>query len=257
MVFPSTLGGCLDDLPAPTTCPAGAQSASADCLGTIQQVFASPEPRCFTVSEMRCLSGDRPCTCLSDECPVPDDACYPPPDCPAKVREEAAPDASCVRLAPAQIGAGFPSEYQCLCGCSGCAAVCDGRGPVLGVLDDGFMGEFDFIPPIFEIGDEMPDSGALGVYLRVRGLANTSLLVLRGDLGAPELLQQHLILTPLTPDFVEHVVYDQDFIGVEAYRWDSADRKPEFLVLTLDATPEEPNGALYELDCLVPFVVPR
>ena len=253
--------GCLDDLAPPTTCPGGPQHAASDCVGAIGQVSASPVGRCFGVEEMACLAGSRECTCLSDECPVPDHACYPPPDCPAAIRGAAgASDAECMRLDPSEIGAGFPSELQCICGCSGCATVCDGSGPVLGVLDDGDGpegGRFEFVPPFFDVRQHMPEQGKLGVYLRLRGFANTNLLVLRGtppdDL---ELLQRHVIVTPLTVDFVDQVVFDQDFIGVEAYSWDSPDRKPEYLMLYLYATNEEKAVALYELDCLIPFVVP-
>src|SRR5262245_20988296 len=108
--------GCLDDLPSPATCPGEAQHDASDCVGAIDQVGTSPVGRCFTLEEMACLAGSRECTCLSDECPVPNEACYPPPDCPTAVTSEpAARDARCLRLDPSEIGAGFPSESQCVC----------------------------------------------------------------------------------------------------------------------------------------------
>lgn len=263
----SLVTGCLDDLPQPSQCPADAQHEVGDCSPAIVKVTEEGIARCLQPDETACLAGTEACSCLSGSCPVTEDACFPPPDCPPAVRERY-PDAECIRLEPLEIGLGTPSEVQCMCGCAGCAAVCDGRGPVFGVLDTG--GDLAFLPPTFEVRRHLPDQGTFGIYLRVRGLASMGLALFSGQIdlsgevfdvtplnfgpdwphGTP------YVLSPLSTEFVEHVVVDQKLLEVPAYTWTSADRRPDYAMLLPGGSMTDPALSLYELDCAVPFVLP-
>jgi hypothetical protein len=253
------LTGCLDDLPAPAECPGAAQREAGNCSPAIEKL-AEATPRCLQPDETLCLAGTTECSCLSGACPVTEEACFPPPDCPAAVRERH-PDAACIRLEPSHIGLGLSSEAQCLCGCAGCAAVCDGRGPVLGVLDDGAL---DYVPPIFEIGDQLPERGTFGIYLRVRGVANMGIGLLAGTIDTQDddpLVYLNAdaapyVLSPLSTEFVEHVVVDQKLLEVPPYTWTSAEGRPDYVLLSPGGSVTNPSLSLYELDCAVPFVLP-
>jgi len=249
--LPTALPGCLEDLPGPTECPPPAQFAGTDCLPALQ----NPPTGCFDVEQMACLAGPRSsCTCIADECPAQDDACYPDGDCPQAV-SDLDESVECHRLEPERLGGGLPSETICLCGCAGCAAVCDGKGPVMGVVTDE-----EHIPAlIVDLTGMMPDSGRLGVYLRVRGLASFVMITAIGDASDLNTLQLvppvYSVVTPLGLDFTEGVLFDDEFLGVDAYRWDRPEDKPSLIALA----PREVSGtvvALAEFDCIVPFVVP-
>lgn len=204
---------------------------------------------------MACLSGPRDCTCTAGECPEPREACFPPGDCPAEVRQHAA-DASCLRLEPVDFGGGLPSEFLCLCGCPGCAAVCDGKGPVMGVAADGST----YASPAFlvDLSHVMPAQGRLGIYLRVRGLSNAGVVLARqapdgsGDLEVLE-APIYYVLTPLDSQFAELVLYD-DLLN-DAYQWGRHEDRPVVIAIVPQSNAEQPIPALFEIDCLVPFVV--
>ncbi|MEJ7732254.1 MAG: hypothetical protein WKG00_23990 [Polyangiaceae bacterium] len=253
--------GCLDDLPPPAQCPGEAHSEAGNCSPAISKATIETKGRCLEPDETLCLAGTEECACLSGTCPVPEDACFPPPDCPAAVRERH-PEAQCIRLAPSEIGLGLSNETQCMCGCAGCAAVCDGRGPVIGVLDDG---ELNYLPPFLEVGNQLPARGTFGIYLRVRGVANMGIGLLAGNIDAQqgifdiEYLNESAapyVISPLSTEFVEHVVVDQKLLEVPPYTWTSVERRPDYVVLSPGGQPGNPSLSLYELDCAVPFVLP-
>jgi len=249
--------GCLDDLPPTATCPGEAERSLGDCTPAIQTVLAENMTRCFRVEEMECITGPRTkCSCVSDECPAPEPECWPGRDCPALVFEKGGPEARCYHLDPGDIGASFDEQQQCLCGCAGCAAVCDGKGPALGALtlDDNQQ----FFPVVFDLGTRLPRQGKLGIYGRMRGLANFVIVAMRGDINVwEELVPLHYyaFLTPLQNDFDEQAIVDQPFVA-PAYEWGGYDGRPNLLVLFPQLS-DEGGLSLFELDCLVPFVMPR
>lgn len=246
----STQIGCLDDLPPPLACPPDAVTEGGSCVEGLQGAV----PGCLTLEQASCLTGPRTsCTCIADECPRPDEICAPEGDCPTEVFE-VAPEARCVPLTPKDFGAGLPSEFQCLCGCAGCLAVCDGRGPVLGVLNDGSDG---YAPVAVDIAAQMPDAGSLGVYLRLRGIATALLGVLKGADPNYELVAYYLVSAPIGTEMESQVHYNDPLLGTSEYTWSQAADKPTLLViLPGEGTPQTPALSLVEIDCVVPFVVP-
>ena len=207
-----------------------------------------PEPR---ASRLLC------CDCESGECPAGPDACFPDGDCPAAVIAVAGPEARCRRVEPEQIGGGLPESYQCLCGCSACISVCDGYGPVVGAYVPGFKAE-SFVIPWLDIRDRAPHAGRLGIYLRVRGLANVWVMAGRSatnSLNDFEPVVDYRVPTPLSYDYVEHVLFDQVFLGNPAYSWTTADAAPTTITVAAGLS----DGlalSLFELDCVVPFYLP-
>ncbi|MEZ4295225.1 MAG: hypothetical protein R3B70_09640 [Polyangiaceae bacterium] len=238
-------GGCMADLPEALVCPPEAVYPGDNCVPALEDV----QPGCFDLSQMACLTGPRTsCTCIADECPAPEEPCFPEGDCPLEVTEAAGGDATCVHLAPKDIGGGLPSEFLCLCGCAGCASVCDGRGPVLGAYNDGQVGLAGIA---FDVGSYMPSSGRLGVYMRERGLSASLLIVMIGEPDAYEVASYYFISSPIGTAFTSQIFYDDPFLGTSEYRWSKAEDRPR-LVLIL---PAENASSLMEIDCVVPFVV--
>jgi hypothetical protein len=243
--------GCLDDLPAPLSCPPDAGYKGSNCVPALIDVV----PGCLTLEQMACLSGPRTtCTCIADECPVPEETCYPEGDCPAEVTTSVSGSPSCLRLAPRDIGAGLPSESQCLCGCGGCMAVCDGKGPVLGVTSDGNV---PFAPLAIDVSSYMPDSGRLGVFVRERGLAGALLAVMKGEPPNYEIGTYYYIESPIGTAFTSQVFYDDPFLGTSDYRWEKAADKPQLLVIFVQGTADLPVTNLMEIDCVIPFLLPN
>lgn len=244
MVVAGLLPGCLDDLPEPLACPPEPVYPGDGCVPALTEAAAG----CFSREQMACLSGPRSsCTCISDECPAPEEVCYPDGDCPAPVRS-AADGATCLRLAPADFGGGLPSESLCLCGCAGCMAECDGKGPVLGVLSDGVV---PVAPVGIDIARHMPDAGSLGVFLRERGVAASLLVVMKGADPDYEVVTYYFISSPIGTDYTSQVFYDDPFLGTSKYTWTRREDRPTLLAIF----PSEGAGNLMEVDCVVPFVV--
>jgi len=243
--------GCLDDLPPATACPPDPVHPGTNCASALGQVA----PGCLGPDQVACLAGPREtCTCISDECPAISDSCYPEGDCPAEVAGLAGEAAACLRLAPGDFGAGLPSELQCLCGCGGCMAVCDGKGPVLGVSNDG---KVEFAPVTIDIAGYMPKSGRLGVFVRERGLVGSLLAVMKGTAPDYEFVTYYYIASPVATEFTSQVFYDDPFLGTTEYRSSrEADNPTPSAILAGAGTPEKPSVSLMEIDCVVPFVVP-
>lgn len=253
---------CLDDLPSPSVCPTPSVHEAGDCT----PIFNLTEPNCISdlanaVDRVECLAGPRAsCACGADECPATGSACYPEGDCPPEVIEAAGPDARCIRFAPEDFGFGIvPDATQCMCGCARCASVCDGQGPVIGVLADQNP---TYAAPAMNLGRHLPDEGRLGLYVRARGVSNLPIGVYSGDyVNDPEHLESRSVylMTTALDDFTEQVFFGPDFIGNKVpYAWSDATGKPTTLVL-FNQQPEpgqDPILTFYELDCIVPFVVP-
>lgn len=253
---------CLDDLPPPTACPPPAVHEAGDCTS----IFAVKEPNCISdhgnaVQREACLAGPRAsCACGADECPAASSACYPDGDCPLEVIEAAGPEARCIRFAPEDFGFGVVSDAtQCMCGCARCASVCDGQGPIVGVLADENP---TYAAPAMNLGRHLPDKGRVGIYVRARGVSNLPIGVFSGDyVNDPENLEPRSVylMTTALDDFTEQVFFGPDFIGNKLpYAWSDEAGKPTTLVL-FNQQPEpgaEPILTFYELDCVVPFFVP-
>lgn len=244
--------GCLEDLPEAIECPPKPIYPGENCLAALDGVA----PGCFAPGLTACLAGPREsCTCIVDECPAAESACYPVGDCPAEVVERSGGDSSCVHLAPGDIGAGLPSEFQCLCGCGGCMAACDGKGPVLGISNDGNVG---FAPITIDLAGHMPASGRIGVFVRERGLAASLLVVMKGTPDAYEILTYYYMTSPIGTEYTSQVFYDDPFLGMKEYSWSKEADKPTVLLIVADeGTSEMPDLNLMEIDCVVPFVVPN
>ncbi len=245
---------CLSDLQEPTQCPPEPQVAAGDCMDAI----SNPPVGCFSPERMGCLTGGRSdCKCISDECPEPEHACFPPGDCPPEVSDKVSSKAACKRLEPADIGLPWVgSMNQCLCGCLGCAAVCDGRGPVMGVRTGGKF----FAPAIvIDVADRMPSSGRLGIYLRVRGFSFFTLAIGLSDFDQGSDIEWsetvYLVMTPLSSTYVDHLIY-ADPVTKQPYVWDRYEDRPRLIALIPEADSTKDVLELFELDCVVPFVVP-
>jgi len=253
---------CIADLDPPATCPAEPQHPGGSCVDAIQP---TPPLGCLTYDsekatpeKVACLTGPREdCRCTSSECPPRDGACYPDGDCPEAVSARAA-GASCKRLLPDDIGADLPAPSMCMCGCAGCAAVCDGVGPVVGVSTNEMAQPY---PIFFEFGKRMPKRGRLGLYLRVRGLANVRVVLFKGESADLSKLDPiadpvYLVVNELSSEFSEQILYTDEFLGFHAYEWKTDADKPTVAAVYPSLNPKNPALALFELDCLVPFVVP-
>lgn len=245
--------GCLEDLPQPLQCPPPAQVEASGCG------FIEPPPDgCFTPDQLSCLTGPRAqCACGGDECSTPSPACFPGEDCPPAVTAVAGDRVRCGRLGPAAIGGPLPAEQLCACGCARCMAVCDGIGPVFGATTNAVADVSDFFVPFLRIAELLPAAGRVGVYLRVRGLANVVVLLLRGDPSNLETLEAvnggYLLNNPLNESFTEQVLFDQPFVGIDAYRWNDEASKPTVVSIMTGTTR---TVELFEIDCVVPFWVP-
>jgi hypothetical protein len=261
---------CLDDLDPAKSCPPEAKHAAQDCGQIFETLKGQPGQCLYQPEQVACLAGKRKsCDCQPDECPVAPDACYPPGDCPPEVVKEVGSEAKCMRLAPADFSNFWPQIYNCECGCIGCAAVCDGFGPVIGVWDDGQANLHGL--PIINIKRHMPKSGRFGVYIRARGLSNAGIAVVPGDPNDSASLFNELttevkngtaviyyLVTPLD-SFAPSVFFDQHFIGQgHAYAWSSADDEPAvIMIFPPKGVSNNPAASLFEIDCVIPFVLPR
>lgn len=226
-------------------------------------LFSTQQLNCLsdhpdTAALERCLAGPRPsCACADDECPTSASDCYPEGDCPREVIEAAGADAHCIRVAPEEFGLGQSDAQQCMCGCARCASVCDGQGPVIGVLSDSAP---MYAYPAIDLSRRLPGAGKVGLYVRARGVSNVGLVLATGDYDKPETLMSRTVYFMTTPldDFTEQVFYGADFIGnKEPYAWIDDAGKPTTLLL-VNTTPSGQGTALtfYELDCIIPFWVP-
>jgi len=247
---------CFDDLPASRQCPGAERVQVDDCkLSDIK----AEQLGCLSFEQIGCFARDRSsCDCGPEACPTSRDACYPDGDCPAAVTSAVGSEARCRRLEASQIGGGLPESLQCLCGCSSCISVCDGYGPLVGVVAKGLTLE-SFAIPLLDIRDQAPDAGRLGIYLRVRGLANVLVLAGKSEtnsLSDFETVVDYRVTTPLSYDFVEHVLLDQVFLGNTAYSWTAKEQAPTTIAIGAGLS-TEPTVTLFELDCVVPFYLPN
>lgn len=247
---------CLDDLPPGTSCPPKANRQATDCVTGL--VIAGPG--CFDHTQVQCLAGSRTsCNCKSGECADNPDACYPTGDCPPAVTDGVSEKAECFKLEGSDIQGGVLSPSQCVCGCSDCAAACDGKGMVVGMFipppGPGEMQEVGF-PIVVDIRDRMPKSGRIGVYVRARGVSQMGLLVADEDLPPEQTVVAGYTLESSinTGEFTEQVLYDIPIAQLPAFEWKTKADAPTHLWLFHE--PSETEVTLLEIDCIIPFVVP-
>jgi hypothetical protein len=259
------VASCLQDLPGPIDCPpAGAvEGRVEECVTALSAWFQTHDPdlenSCLDQPDyLGCYRGERDCACGSGECPVAEDACYPPGDCPPAVRERF-PSAECMRLSPDDVGPELSEPEQCLCGCEECITVCDGKGPVWAQIElanlagDGVVDPKGFL--LLSISRLMPASGRLGVYMRARGRSYEFSEVQAGDsylvsypqeqlgIGDPRLIES---LPRDMNDRFEELVLPQR----TEYAWTSNDDRPGSIVIGSAVN----AFTVLEIDCVVPFV---
>lgn len=265
VVAPVAMSACLSDIGEATSCPPAAQHTAEACTKALEEKELQG---CFTYegldspSYYECLSGPRStCDCTPGECPTDDAACFPPGDCPPEVKK-VAPNAQCLRLQDDDFGMGGPQISQCLCGCFACVSVCDGKGPVFGVLDPGELPGhvFTYQSPVIDLERYMPSHGSIGYYIRARGISNVQVVTVAGDITDEKkaIFSGYYMTTPLD-NFGDQVFYKDSVVDTDTpYTWTSEADKPKILELALagGATEDNPQLAIYEIDCIIPFLVP-
>jgi hypothetical protein len=231
----SALGvsACFSDLPAPVKCPAPAQRPMGDCRSAI----AALGPGCGAAPEAHaCLLGPRTSCACGDECPATGEtSCFADNSCPEAVSLRA-PGSRCIRP-PRESFSSSATAVPCVCGCTGCAQVCDGRG--LSVVVRFPQGAGDPPAPLV-VTPLLPSSGRLGVYVRLRGDASLALVVARANAPIAE--------RPLTA----HTDGDfQELVFEDLVSWTDASAAPSALALLA-----QPGDTIAEIDCVVPFLRP-
>ena len=252
-------GGCLEELPEPLTCPPEAVVRGGNCVSSL----VDPPVGCFGPADVTCLAGNvDTCKCTSEACPTPEAACFPEDDCPEIVRDVAGNRAHCRPLEKASFGVkSFNDQAVCVCGCSDCAAVCDGRGPIAGVSTIVDPGPIAPAGLIVHVTEEMPSQGRLGIYARIRGYSAYTLLVGTGSETMPTWHVYYIDLVQSDGEFTDKVHFDEAFGDTGAYRWERAEDKPTLVAVLLTGTEPGPTGGtavtgLFEIDCVVPFTLP-
>lgn len=249
---------CLDDLPPARVCPPPPVHEAGD-LTPVFQVTAmdcmNDHPETIPLEAI--LAGPREsCACAESECPTAGADCYPDGDCPPEVIAAAGEGARCIRLAPEDFGFGNSEASQCMCGCARCASVCDGQGPVIGALSSASS---MYAQPAISLAGHVPSSGKIGVYVRARGISNTAIAFVSGDYADQASLVTRSVFFMTTPldEFSEQVFYGADFLGnTSPYAWTDEAGRPDVLLL-LNSVPQSGSQlTFYELDCVIPFVVP-
>lgn len=259
-VFVVCITACLDDLSEPLECPAKPQisGSAATCLDLVADDLNAFDPTSYCMvkaSAASCYRDAPTCDC-GDEC-ASEPACHPAPDCPAEILETY-PTARCVQLAPEDIGPFQNEADQCLCGCEACITTCDGRGPVWSQLDLADENTGELLTPqgvlTIDLQRHLPDRGKAGIYVRARGLtaatgqnpspAPPTVLGVTDDANNPFTMGS---LPSLMNDRFNAELYPAD----GPLTWDRRSDMPTLVGLSNNI------GAfsVYEIDCIVPFVV--
>jgi hypothetical protein len=231
------MSACFSDLPAPVKCPAPAQRAMGDCASAV----ATLGPECTAPPEVHaCFLGPRTSCACADECPSTETSCFEDGSCPEAVSSRA-PGARCIRPPRESFSVG-PNAPSCACGCAACVQVCDGRGLSMVVR---FLGGGDPPAPLV-ITTLLPSSGRLGVYVRLRGMAELALVAGRANTAdrTNTALAQRPLKANTSGEFQE-LVFD------DLLAWTDAAGAPTLLALLA-----QPGLTAAEIDCVVPFLKP-
>jgi hypothetical protein len=150
------------------------------------------------------------------------------------------PSASCPAAGAAQVG-------PCSCGCAKCVAACDGYGPSLGVL----------LPPgapaatllDVPLGTDLPPSGKLGFYVRLRGASRMVVTVVRGS-------QPLAQATSVVPEFPADAQFRELILTPDmAAAWSTPDQAPTAIALVAaPGSGSDPALTYVQIDCVVPIV---
>jgi hypothetical protein len=245
------LASCLEDLPAPlpagadggaaSSCPAPTALPTINCNGPVNSI--DPTDSCFNkkVTE-QCLLEPTKLSC--------DSTCEPaPPGCRERCSPAVtarAPKADCSPPHTDALGFanGMTDCYLLLCPRPHCMDACDNRGFVIGASKYSNLDE----EVIFrsDLGTR-PESGQLGVHIRLRGLVGAALKVYAG----PNPVRTYPLSPSSTTDFIDLILFDETPEG--PYRWSKAADAPTRVTL------ERPDDAILdylEIDCITPFYLP-
>jgi hypothetical protein len=112
---------------------------------------------------------------------------------------------------------------------------------------------------VIDLDPYVPAAGELGIYLRLRGLARFYVVFFKPSVHEPsgmELLPApaYLVITPVGSDFTEQVLHHDLF--TDAYQWFRPEDRPVMMAIVPQPDPDQPAIELFELDCVVPFVLP-
>jgi hypothetical protein len=210
--------------------PSGTATGTADAPAPTPGLTGGA-PGC-SLDGIPCLRDQgRACICTpAAECARTTASCSPPPECPASITNAAGASARCLE-APASFAPETPPG--CTCGCASCAAICDGQGPVVG------PGQI----VRYQLPNDLPASGALGLMARLRGGGQAVFLVdLGGGAATP------LGSVPADSEFADN--FPKTSAGLARYAWTEGQPRPVAIELHAD-----PLGPV-EVDCVVPFLSP-
>lgn len=241
-VIMSLVGACFPDLPSPiepseastdapsavdASCPAVVEENCTTAINTLECI-PQPIPACLR-------GASATCTCdASAECPVlPSNGCYSRgSSCPDAIVAESS-DATCVSLAAQLVPAG-----TCRCGCPECISVCDGKGTLV------YARQGDAGPAVisFVLSQLLPASGALGIYMRVRGYSTLTNIAIVRD-GQPSYALPVVV--------ADEKGYTSVFLRPRnETRWGGGTPAPTEVVIATSDT------VIWNIDCVVPFYVP-
>ncbi len=263
MVTVSVLGtACLEDLEEPLECvpPPERPGAATSCLTAVAEA-ATPfdERACVSDPELLSCYRDPAATCSCErDCEDTSPACHPAPDCPAEVLERY-PTAQCFQFDPEDIGPFQSGEEQCLCGCETCLRTCDGKGPIWTQIDflDPNTGELATPAGVLTLETQrhFPERGRGGVYVRARGLTASvgqdEATEAPGVLAFGESLEQVTVMGQL-PGLMSDRFDEALFPADDLLEWSDASNRPSLVAFNNAAQ----AYSLYEIDCVIPFVVP-
>ncbi len=256
-------GGCL-------ACPLPGPPAT-QCFP--QVVAMTTENGCIATADnydgFSCLTGKSGAAAASECAPLGPapviDACYALRDgatgnCPVEV-QAIADDVQCFPLDPAAISIlDSDTVVSCTCRSPDRLARCDGVGVIMGgVGHEADPTPVSFAPLLIGLPTELPPAGTLGVYVRVQGFAVP--FVVQG-ITVEEALGAWAFFTTKGYDSLVGFGLEQDGIPLIgdlsaglAYGEGVAPR-PEFLVLSpQDIVGGTDELALFEADCIIPFVI--
>jgi hypothetical protein len=233
------VAGCLPTLPDPVqrcTPPKG------EPAGKCNDAFNSARSgSCITRdTATQCLVTPTKMDCAGSCAPVP--ACAAGA-CPTTVllRESGA---ACSLVHKETVGGatGTTACYAYVCAPSNCLDACDGRGPVIGTNKDLLFDQRALVTSKLE---SVPSAGALGVYVRIRGLIDASIVV-QARSGP---VKSYPLPSSSDPGFQDVVLPLDAGNGGDTYTWSNANDAPTSIVLSQGVQ----YGAM-EIDCIVPFL---
>jgi hypothetical protein len=268
---------CLEAIPEPSECLGPDQViAGAQCLDCPIKSDNEWRDSCITASffgqigtlgqndewgRFGCLVGEanatvESCTCASGQTPAAP-SCYKK-SCPSIVVESVGESAQWVRsgLSVEQF-----SAPGATCGCADALLECDGRGIAFGGVtnmeDTLTLGILElYLDPV-----QLPSSGRMGVYIRMRGFAAPVFTVIqRSSGGVVESVEGFAFYT--LGEFEESVGFEPKDDGLPVaeesrpFQWSTPQEKPTSILIYPSDLVGGEAFHISEIDCVIPFVVP-